>query len=177
MAQDFVGSNNLNLLMPNGQFGTRMQGGKEAASPRYIFTNLNQMTRMVFNENDDQLLNYQIEEGQKIEPDYYVPILPMSLVNGAEGIGTGWSTSIPCFSPLEIIDNIRQRLSKPNSSFYRMTPWFKGYTGSIEPKDMDRSSYVVKGRYKILPDDELEITELPIMKWTRDYKNYLEDLA
>jgi DNA topoisomerase II len=83
MAQDFVGSNNLNLMQPIGQFGTRMEGGKEAASPRYIFTNLSPLARIVFNEHDDDILNYQIEEGQKIEPDFYAPIIPMCLVNGA----------------------------------------------------------------------------------------------
>ena len=69
-----------------------MMGGKEAASPRYIFTNLTPLTRIIFNKEDDQILNYQNEEGQRIEPDYYAPIIPMILVNGAEGIGTGWST-------------------------------------------------------------------------------------
>ena len=75
-------------------------GGKEAASPRYIFTNLSELARVVFNEYDDPLLNYIEEEGQRIEPTYYVPILPLVLVNGSEGIGTGWSTSIPCYSPI-----------------------------------------------------------------------------
>lgn len=103
MAQDFVGSNNINYLQPNGQFGTRMMGGKEAASPRYIFTNLTELSRVLFNENDDPLLEYIEEEGQKIEPKYYVPIIPLVLVNGAEGIGTGWSTFIPCYSPSTIV--------------------------------------------------------------------------
>ena len=106
MAQNFVGSNNINLLMPNGQFGTRNQGGKEAASPRYIFTMLNTVTRYLFPEDDDAVLEYLEEEGQSIEPNYYLPIIPMCLVNGAEGIGTGWSTYIPCYNPREIVDNI-----------------------------------------------------------------------
>ena len=96
--------------MPIGQFGTRMMGGKDAASPRYIFTNLTQLSHLVFNANDKPLLNFIEEEGQIIEPDYYVPTLPLVLVNGAEGIGTGWSTSIPCFNPLDIVANLRRRL-------------------------------------------------------------------
>ncbi len=87
-----------------------MMGGKEAASPRYIFTNLSEFARIIFNENDDPLLNYINEEGQRIEPDYYSPILPVVLVNGAEGIGTGWATSIPCFNPLDIVNNLRDKL-------------------------------------------------------------------
>lgn len=70
-------------------------GGKEAASPRYIFTNLSPLTRLIYKEDDDHLLNYIQEEGMSIEPTNYVPVIPTVLVNGAEGIGTGWSTTIP----------------------------------------------------------------------------------
>lgn len=125
-----MGSNNVNLLLPIGQFGTRNQGGKEAASPRYIFTSLNPVTRALFHESDDAVLNYLEEEGQSIEPDYYLPIMPLSLVNGAEGIGTGWSTFIPCFNPRDIVENLK-RLMK-NEPFEMMYPWYKGFTGSIE---------------------------------------------
>lgn len=125
MAQNFVGSNNINLLMPNGQFGTRNNGGKDAASARYIFTLLNQVTRYLYPEDDDALLNYLEEEGQMIEPDYYLPIIPMVLVNGSEGIGTGWSTYIPCHNPREIAENIKRMLT--GQDYVPMQPWFKGY--------------------------------------------------
>jgi DNA topoisomerase-2 len=95
MAQNFVASNNINLLLPIGQFGTRNQGGKEAASARYIFTALSPVTRQLFPEADDAVLTMLEEEGQSIEPRHYLPIIPLALVNGAEGIGTGWSTFIP----------------------------------------------------------------------------------
>ena len=173
MAQDYVGSNNLNFLMPQGQFGTRQMGGKEAASPRYIFTHLNPLTRMVFNEHDDALLNYLEDEGMKIEPLYYAPILPAILVNGAEGIGTGWSTSIPCYNPLDLVQNLEARLSDPKSTFRRMAPWYKNFIGSITPQDQ---GYQVKGLWSKKDRNTIEITELPIKKWTRDYKNFLEEL-
>lgn len=89
LAQDYVGGNNMNLLMPNGQFGTRDQGGKDHAAARYIFTELAPITRSVFPIADDNLMKYQMEDGKVIEPDWYMPVLPMILVNGAEGIGTG----------------------------------------------------------------------------------------
>ena len=66
LAQDFVGSNNIFMLFPSGQFGTRLQGGKDSASPRYIFTRLAPLTRHLFNEADDALLAYHSEEGQSI---------------------------------------------------------------------------------------------------------------
>ena len=99
MAQNFVGSNNINLLMPNGQFGSRNEGGEDHASARYIFTCLNKVTRYIFKEEDDHTLTYIEDDGQMVEPEYYVPVIPMFLVNGCKGLGTGWSTSSPKYDP------------------------------------------------------------------------------
>lgn len=110
MAQDFIGSNNLNLLQPIGQFGTRALGGKDAASARYIYTNLSPITRLLFVEHDDHVVDYLVDEGQSVEPEYYYPILPLVLINGADGIGTGWSTTIHPFKVQDVIDMMRQRL-------------------------------------------------------------------
>lgn len=74
LAQNFVGSNNLNVLDPNGQFGTRLQGGKDAASARYIFTNVAQITRTVFHADDDNILQYLNDDGQSIEPNWFVSV-------------------------------------------------------------------------------------------------------
>lgn len=125
LAQNFVGSNNINLLMPIGQFGTRNMGGKEAASARYIFTSLSPITRHLFNEQDDNVLSFLEEEGQTIEPTFYLPIAPLSLINGAEGIGTGWSTFIPMFNPNEIVQNLKMMMRGKEPQ--RMKPWFKGF--------------------------------------------------
>ena len=129
MAQNFVGSNNINLLLPIGQFGTRIMGGKDSASARYIFTSLSPVTRHLFPESDDPVLNYQEEEGQMIEPDHYLPIIPLALINGAEGIGTGWSTFIPQHSPRSVVENIRRIMR--GEPYQTMRPWYKGYTGDI----------------------------------------------
>lgn len=143
MAQDFVGSNNLNLLVPAGQFGTRLLGGKDAASARYIYTYLSKITRAIFKEADDHLLNYLDDDGQSIEPDYYLPILPFVLVNGSDGIGTGWSTNIPCYNPISISQWIRARIHGIDSSLPSTTlgtelptlhPWWYGFTGEIIQK-------------------------------------------
>lgn len=130
MAQDFVGANNINLLVPQGQFGTRSQGGKDFASPRYIFTNVGQHTRLLFPEEDGAVLNYLNEEGLSIEPEFYAPVIPMVLANGAEGIGTGWSTLIPQFSPLDLVKNLKMKLSQ-NRPFRRMKPWYRGFIGEV----------------------------------------------
>src|SRR5204862_220440 len=105
MAQNFVGSNNINLLYPSGQFGTRAEGGDDAASARYIFTKLEPIARTIFPPLDDAILQYLDDDGQLVEPEWYTPILPMVLVNGASGIGTGWSTSVPSYNPRDLVAN------------------------------------------------------------------------
>lgn len=125
MAQNFVGSNNISVLLPNGQFGTRLQGGKDAASARYVFTCLSSLARALFPANDDALLKYLDEDGQSIEPQWYIPILPTVLVNGADGIGTGWSTSVPQYNPRDIVANMR-RLFR-GEEMQAMVPWYKNF--------------------------------------------------
>ena len=110
LAQNFVGSNNLNLLMPIGQFGTRIHGGKDSASARYIFTKLSPLARLVFPQHDDNVLNFLVEDNQMIEPEWYCPIIPMALVNGADGIGTGYSTRIPNFDVRQLAQYIKDIL-------------------------------------------------------------------
>ena len=110
MAQDYVGSNNLNLLQPNGQFGTRLLGGKDSASPRYIYTCLAPITHTIMKNEDESLLQAQYEEGIRIEPVCFLPVVPMVLINGATGIGTGWSTTIPNHNPIEIVDRMIMKL-------------------------------------------------------------------
>ncbi|CAJ1380286.1 unnamed protein product [Effrenium voratum] len=171
MAQDFVGSNNLNLLVPSGQFGTRAQGGKDAASSRYIYTRLAPITRLLFNPLDDPVLEYQVEEGQRIEPYWYVPVIPMILVNGSEGIGTGWSTSVPNYNPLDIIANMRAFIKK--KPMKHMQPWYRGFTGTIKPSG-EKGKYDCLGALSKTSTTILQITELPLKKWTQDYKEFLQ---
>jgi len=172
MAQNFPGANNVNVLAPIGQFGTRLQGGKDAASPRYIFTTLCPITRTIFHEQDDALLTYLDDDGQRIEPEWYVPILPMVLVNGSDGIGTGWSSYIPNYNPADIVANIRALLR--GDEITPMQPWFRGFKGLIEPVGADK--YRVSGIINKLDDTTLEVVELPIRTWTQSYKEFLEGL-
>ena len=176
MAQNFVGSNNINLLLPLGQFGTRNKGGKDSASARYIFTNLNKVTRHLFNSNDLPLMDYLVEEGQKIEPKYYLPIIPTVLVNGTEGIGTGWSSNIPCFNPREIVLSIKNKIK--NNVFLKINPWYKGFQGEIKEDPKKEGTFIVRGKYHWSEEDPstVIIDEIPIKKWTDDYKIFLQEL-
>ncbi|XP_046631695.1 DNA topoisomerase 2 top-2-like [Daphnia pulicaria] len=107
LAHDFVGTNNINLLQPIGHFGTRLQGGEDAASPRQISTLMSRLTRIIFHPYDDRLLKHRTDGKRLIEPEFYAPIIPMILVNGIDGIGsTDRTTSRLIYNPREIIGNI-----------------------------------------------------------------------
>ena len=131
MAQDFVGSNNINLLEPKGQFGTRLQGGEDSASERYIFTQLSKVTRRIFPEADDCVLTYLDDDGTPVEPIHYTPIIPMILVNGSKGIGTGFSTDIMCHSPLSVITYVTAAISGKDTSNLTIPPYYEGFKGKI----------------------------------------------
>ena len=175
MAQNFVGSNNINLFTPNGQFGTRLQGGKDSASERYIFTQLSKITRTLFPEMDDKILKYLNDDGFPVEPIFYAPIIPMVLVNGSKGIGTGFSTEILCYNPLEIIGYLKNKLSGSSNSHFDFMPYYEGFTGTISK--ISDGKFLVKGKYETLGADKIRITELPVGTWTDDFKEYLETLT
>lgn len=169
LAQDFVGSNNLNLLLPIGAFGSRLDGGHDAASARYIFTKLNPITQILFDPEDNPILSYHQDDGHPIEPVFYVPLLSMVLLNGASGIGTGFSTEIPSFSPKDVLQNTYKYLN--NEPMLPMTPWYRGFLGRIER--VSDNTFRCYGKYTYTRGT-LEITELPVGVWTNAYKTFLE---
>ena len=176
MAQDFVGSNNINLLYPSGQFGTRLTGGKDSGSPRYIFTRLLPVSKVLFNEHDNHLLDYLNDDGMSIEPKYYIPVIPMILVNGSEGIGTGYSTNIPCYNPEDIISNLKKLIETDGTAeLAPMVPYYRGFKGTITRESEHR--YLSTGVWYRVNDTTVEVTELPVGKWTQCYKEFLETLV
>ncbi|ELR18016.1 DNA gyrase/topoisomerase IV, A subunit [Acanthamoeba castellanii str. Neff] len=186
MAQNFPGSNNVPLLYPAGQFGTRLQGGKDAASARYIFTRLDPAARLLFREEDDHLLNYLDEDGEQVQPQYFVPVLPTILLNGCEGLaeimcrrsrvyqGTGWSTQIPSYNPLQIIENLRRKIE--GKEMEKIAPWYRGLQGPILRKK-GSPSYVSIGLVEKINPTTIRISDLPAKRWTATYKEFLDQMA
>jgi len=176
MAQNFIGSNNINLFQPVGQFGSRFMNGQDSASPRYIFTKLSDITQIIYNPLDTKLLTkLKDDDGNFIEPEWYMPIVPICLVNGTIGIGTGFSTGLPSFNPTDIVRNIR--LMMKNEPTEEMTPWFRGFSRNSAIKKIGENRFVIKGRYSAdTTNDILHITELPIGISTNAYKEFLTSL-
>ena len=173
MAQNFVGSNNMNLLEPVGQFGTRILSGSDASSPRYIFTHLSKYSDILFNTNDFPLLEYLNDDGQSIEPKFYVPTLPLLLINGAEGIGTGFSTKIPSFNPDDLKFCLEKLVEDPDYEIPELTPWYRGFDGHIEK--IEKNKWISYGTY-LITDNTIKINEIPIGESIENYKQYLEKL-
>jgi DNA topoisomerase-2 len=186
MANAYVGSNNIPLLFRDGQFGSRQEGGKDAAAGRYIWTKLDAMTRLIFREEDDVLLDHIEDDGDKVEPKFYVPIIPMILVNGcAAGIGTGWSSSVPCYNPEDLVCAIKAWLENGNRAFDtqdditisllpELKPWYRQHTGEMVSEGDGK--FTSWGRVEKDDKGKSHVTELPVGMWTSDFVESLEKL-
>jgi DNA topoisomerase II len=172
MCQSYVGSNNIPLLARGGIVGSRMEGGKDSASGRYVHTYLDMLTRYIFKEEDDVLLNYLQDDGENIEPEFYVPIIPMILVNGSIGIGTGHSTNIPCYNPIDLVSCIKLWLDK--KEIPNIVPWYRKHTGKMIKESEDK--FTSWGTVERITDNKVAIKELPIGYWTVDFIDSLKDL-
>lgn len=169
MAQDFVGANNIPWLVPQGQFGTRLQGGKDSASPRYIHTYLNPKSRKLIPSEDFPVLSYRDDDGTAVEPEWYAPVLPMLLVNGARGIGTGYSTYIPPCNPSTLKTMLTKWLKGNADALNEYIPvYFEGFKGLIAGGD------AAIGNWTKQKDGSYVVTELPPGTWTSDYRDWLE---
>lgn len=184
LGQNYVGSNNLNILFPEGQFGSRILNGDDASADRYIFTRLEPCVKQLFDSRDDALLQYQTDDDDKpIEPTYYVTCIPLALVNGAQGTGTGFSTTIPMFNPLDIIDRLKLLMQKlpdenleqhlNNFSIETLVPWFREFKGTIV-RSLDDTCYMSIGKWERVDATKIKVTELPVGPKSDSFEKYKE---
>lgn len=172
MAQEFPGSNNIAILQPSGQFGTRLEGGKDSASERYIYTLMAPITEALFPPGDDAVLPRVLDDGHAVEPEFYTPVMPVSLVNGVCGIGTGFSSSVPSCNPITIATYIRASLNGTTQP--TIAPYFQDFKGDIALKPDGK--YVTKGVWRRVSKTTIHVSELPVGVWTQDFKTRLEKL-
>lgn len=168
MAQTFVGSNNFPFFASEQMFGTRLAGGKDASQARYLHTKLLPTTNMIFPSADDELLKARYEGKMRIEPEYYVPIVPVILLNGCKGIGTGWCCDIPCFSLVDVADNVKRWINKRKLA--PMIPHYNGFEGRIE--DAKGGKFKIKGKWKRESETKIIVTELPVGYWNDNFKEW-----
>ena len=153
---------------------SRLQGGDDSASERYIFTMLNSLTRYLFPEADDAVLKYVNDDGTIVEPEFYAPIIPFALINGISGIGTGFSCNIAPYNPKQIIGYLRNKLLGKTNEGSEFVPYYEGFKGTI--RKLADQKYLIKGMYEKVGDDKIHITELPVGTWTMPYTTFLETL-
>jgi DNA topoisomerase-2 len=189
MANEYVGSNNIPLFYRDGMFSTRLNF-KDAASARYIYTKMDMLTEFIFRSEDDVLLRHNIDDGDIVEPVFYVPIIPMVLINGVTAaIGSGYSSNIPNYNPLDIIQSIKIWLLNDGKIFTSTSspeenetisvlpefkPWYRNFKGEIVK--VDSNKFMTKGNITKIKSGTYEITELPIGLSTDKFKEMLEDL-
>lgn len=130
--------------------------GKDAASERYVHTYLSVAGRALFRDEDKPLLRYRTEDGYTVEPAWFLPVLPLVLLNGCAGIATGFSTFLPPFNPRDVLANVRRFLA--GEEFQPMAPWYRGFQGTVEQMD---TKYRITGRWTV-DGDKVTVTELPI---------------
>lgn len=170
MAQSFPGSNNVPYLEDIGQFGSRISPA--ASASRYIFTKLSDSFRKIFLKDDDSILVHLEDDGMSIEPEYYLPIIPAVLLNGSDGMGTGFACRILSYNPLDLIASCEEVVKK-GSLKDDLVPWYRGFTGTIEK---NAQQTVFTGVYTIENTTTMKITELPIGSFTQKYREVLNDL-
>jgi DNA topoisomerase-2 len=171
LAQDFVGSNNLNWLDPIGQFGSRLS--PIPAAHRYIFTKLSKNFRQYFRKEDDIILEHLYEDEYKIEPNFFVPLLPGVLLNSTQGIGTGFASTILSRDPRELSSYIKNKMSG-GIRYYDLLPYFDGFKGTVER--VEENKYKISGCIERVSATQIKITELPVGMYLDDIKKQLNKL-
>ena len=170
MAQSFPGTNNMPLFSQDGMFGTRLSGGTDAASSRYIYTCMTKACKTLFPGVDDALLSHRMDDGDKVEPYHYTPLIPLLLVNGCVGIGTGWSTSVPCYAVKDVVENTKRWIK--GEALKEMVPSFNGFNGDVKQHPTVHDKYITSGSYHLTTDGTIMVTELPVGLWNDKFKRW-----
>lgn len=172
LGQDFPGTNNLPLLQKKGNFGTRFS--QEASASRYIYTYGTSKFFELFKKEDIPILKSQFFEGQQIEPMFYVPTLPILLINGSEGVSSGFAQKILPRNPSDIKKYISEKLNGKTPKI-QLTPYYEGFKGSITAGE-NSSQWLIKGFIERKGINKILITEVPIGYDLKSYIDVLDDL-
>jgi DNA topoisomerase-2 len=171
LAQTFPGSNNLNLLFPEGQFGNRINRG--ASAPRYISTYLSKHFFDLFEKEDFEIMDFVYEEGDRLEPVFMLPVLPLVLINGSDGTGNGFKSFILPHNPKDIATAIKQIVA--GRDLKPLVPWVRGFTGTVL-RDPNTDQITFIGKYEKQDSNTCIVTDLPPRYDAGRFKAVLNDL-
>ena len=174
LARDYIGGNNINILEPDGNFGSRFV--PEPSASRYIYTYKSSNFTKIFDPRDNAILEEQWFEGEKIEYKYYVPVLPLILINGSEGIGNGFAQKILPRNMQEIKEEIIKKLGDSKYVPKPLTPYFEGFNGTVKPNG-ETNKWIVEGTFERVGKTKIHITEVPIGYDLKSYLQILDDLV
>lgn len=169
MAQSF--KNNAPLLEEDGQFGSLRS--PQAGAPRYIGTRLSENFRLIY--KDFELLNHKEEEGESIEPHYFLPIVPTVLLNGSSGIAVGFSSNILNRDIKDIIESCKKVLS--DTKIKDVKPHLNGFNGDYIQDSDNNKKWYIRGKFEIKNTTTVHISELPPSMTYEKYEEYLEKLV
>ncbi|KAJ9537244.1 hypothetical protein OSB04_029977 [Centaurea solstitialis] len=180
MAQDIACKNNINLLCPCAEFGTRDMHGENHAQSRYLSTRLSHISRSIFLNADECILQFlRGQKGESIQPKYYLPVIPMILVNGVTQVGGPWKTVVPSYKPDDVIENLKGLLT--GKKYKEMIPSYDGYKGKVVSEDVDKDkkklieqSYITKGAIERIGSKKVKIIEVPFGMLIKNLKENLD---
>lgn len=170
LGQDFAGTNNVPLLQKKGNFGTRF--AQEASAPRYIFTYGSKNLFTLFKKEDLKILKEQMFEGERIEPVFYVPTLPLILVNGSEGVSSGFAQKILPRNPKNIIKYLTNKIQGKRNNKDLLKPFFNDFKGTVEQGETS-FQWLIKGTIERTNKNQITISEIPV---GYDLKTYIKVL-
>ena len=169
MAQTF--KNSMPVFQGVGQFGSLRS--PEAGAPRYVGVKFNENFRMLYKDFD--LCAPRYEEGEEIEPDYFLPIIPTVLLNGGSGIAVGFATNILNRRPIDLIDACLNVLE--NKPINELRPWINGFTGDFIRSKDDPRSWTILGSFSVKNTSTIEIHEIPPSFTYEKYESCLNALV
>jgi DNA topoisomerase-2 len=169
IAQKF--KNNAPLLEEDGQFGSLRS--PQAGAPRYIGTKLSENFRLIYKDFD--LLMYKEEEGEQIEPRYFLPIVPAVLLNGSSGIAVGFASNILNRDIKSIIDACIKVLNGKNPGDIK--PHLNGFSGDYIQDPQNPKRWVIRGKFERTNTSTIRISELPPSMTYEKYEEILDKLV
>lgn len=169
MAQDF--KNSMPLFQGIGQFGSLRS--PEAGAPRYIGVKLNNNFKLLY--KDFELVDPQFEEGEEIEPKFFLPIIPTVLLNGSSGIAVGFATNVLNRNAVDLINACLDVLNE-KKRLKELKPWIRHFQGTYERVPEADRSWLYKGRCEVKNTTTVEITEIPPGQTYEKYETHLNSL-